>query len=84
MSPRTEKILHEIRTLPSEEQIAISERLSEELVGEIPAPERVSVHGEADLKEKIRQGLDGTPIPITDQFWQELHDQVDERGPASV
>jgi hypothetical protein len=43
MSPIVEKILQEIGTLPPEEQVAISERLLQQLVDGIPVPDRVRV-----------------------------------------
>ena len=79
MSPSAEKILQDIRTLPPEEQVAISERLSKHLVNELPVSDRVRVRSEAELKEKIRKGLEGIPIPVTDQFWEKLHKEVEER-----
>ena len=79
MSPLAEKILQDIRTLPPEDQLAISERLSKYLIDELPVPDRVRVRSEAELKDKIRQGLEGIPVPVTDQFGNELHKEVEER-----
>ena len=84
MSPKAERILRDIRTLPPEEQAAISERLSKLLLAELPVPDRVRVRSEAELRDKVRQGLEGVPVSVSEQFWNELHEEVAERESGSV
>ena len=61
------------------EQVAMSKRLSKHHGDELPVPDRVRVRSEAELKDKIRQGLEGIAAPVTDQFWNELHKEVEVR-----
>lgn len=84
MSPAAEKILDEIKALPEDEQVALSERIMEEVVDDISAPDRVRVRSKAELIQKVEEARKGSPIPVTPEFWKKHRDRIGNRSSASV
>jgi len=79
MSPIVEKIDQEFKKLPVNEQVAQSQRLNERLVEQRPIPSAITFRDGDDLEQKCVDALNSPAAPMTDNDWNELSVDAQER-----